>query len=218
MRYTKTVRSSMDRHRIPRIKDSLNFLKESGYDITYALDIGVHSGTPWLQYSFPNAHYVLVEPNKNHNEQIHKNYANFSYELKNVALGKRKEKLANLNLIGEEPYVSDIVTLDSLDIMPSGKSLFKLDVDGYEMDVLQGGIETFPMFDLLIIESKLDVLNDITGIVEDNSFRLWDIVNLDYEHGNLAQVDLIFKKNNFVTKPVAGYLDYQFFRQGSELQ
>ena len=211
----------MDRHRIPRIKDSLKFLKESGYDITYALDIGVHSGTPWLQHSFPNAHYVLIEPDINHNEQIRNNYQGFSYELKNIALGKRKEKGANLHLVNDGStfsYVSDIVTLDSLDIIPSGKSLFKLDVDGYELDVLEGGSDTFPLFDLLVIESKLNVIGEITRVVEDQNFKLWDIVNLDYEYGNLAQVDLIFKKSDLIMKPVPGYLTYQFFRQGSELQ
>ena len=52
--------------------------------------------------------------------------------------------------------------------------------------------------------------------LEEIGFHLWDIVNMDYEHGNLHQVDLVFKKNNFILKAVSGYPDYDFFRQGSE--
>ena len=55
------MRFMMIRHRVPRIKDSLQFLKESGYAIDYCLDIGVHTGI-WLTQSFsPKAHYVLIE-------------------------------------------------------------------------------------------------------------------------------------------------------------
>lgn len=212
----------MDRHRIPRIKDSLKFLKESGCHIEYCLDIGVHSGTPWLQYSFPKAHYVLIEPDTNHNKAIHENYKNYSYELINVAVGKTNQTQASVSCVHEGKTFdikSDIVELDSLKIVPPTNSLCKIDVDGYELQVIEGGNNTLVNFDILIIESQLKDLHHIIFECEHTlNFGLWDIVNMDYEYGNLHQVDLIFKKNNFILNPVDGYLDYQFFRQGSELQ
>jgi len=212
----------MDRHRVPRIKDSLKFLKESGYNVSYAVDIGVHSGTPWLQYSFPQAHYVLIEPDIKHNETIHKNYKDYSYELINVALGNKHQEAVDINCVhlGKTFKTQcDIVTLDSLDLTPKEISLCKIDVDGYELQVIEGGTNTLRNFDMLIIESQLKDLQHIIFECDYTlNFKLWDMVNMDYEHGSLHQVDLVFLKNEFTMKHVPGYLDYQFFRQGSDLQ
>ena len=209
----------MIRHRIPRIKDSLQFLKESGCQVDYCLDIGVHSGTPWLQYNFPKAHYVLIEPDTNHNNAIYENYKDYSYELINVAVGRTNKTQANLSCVHDGKTFdikSDIKTLDSLDIQPPLHSLCKIDVDGYELDVIVGGLKTLAKFNLIVVESQLDTIGQIDIELEELGFHLWDIVNMDYEYGNLHQVDLVFKKNNFVMKPVSGYPDYDFFRQGSE--
>ena len=209
----------MIRHRIPRIKDSLQFLKESGCQVDYCLDIGVHSGTPWLQYNFPKAHYVLIEPDTNHNNAIYENYKDYSYELINVAVGKTNKTQANLTCVHDGKTLdikSDIRTLDSLDIQPPLHSLCKIDVDGYELDVIVGGLKTLAKFNLIVVESQLDTIGQIDIELEELGFHLWDIVNMDYEYGNLHQVDLVFKKNNFVMKAVSGYPDYDFFRQGSE--
>ena len=209
----------MIRHRIPRIKDSLQFLKESGCQVDYCLDIGVHSGTPWLQYNFPKAHYVLIEPDTNHNDAIYENYKDYSYELINVAVGRTNKTQANLNCVHDGKTFdikSDIRTLDSLDIQPPLHSLCKIDVDGYELDVIVGGLETLAKFNLIIVESQLHTIGQIDIELEEIGFHLWDIVNMDYEYGNLHQVDLVFKKNNFAMKAVSGYPDYDFFRQGSE--
>ena len=212
----------MDRHRVPRIKDSLKYLKDSGYNVSYAVDIGVHSGTPWLQFSFPKAHYVLIEPDTNHNDTIHKNYKDYSYELINVALGRNYKKAVDINCIHQGKTFktqSDIVTLDSLDLTPKAISLCKIDVDGYELQVIEGGSNTLPNFDMMIIESQLKDLQHIIFECDHTlDFKLWDVVNLDYANGNLHQVDLVFLKNEYKIKPVPGYLDYQFFRQGSDLQ
>ena len=92
----------------------------------------------------------------------------------------------------------------------------KFDVDGYELDVIVGGLQTLAKFNLIVVESQLDTIGQIDIELEEIGFHLWDIVNMDYEHGNLHQVDLVFKKNNFILKAVSGYPDYDFFRQGSE--
>ena len=213
------MRFMMIRHRVPRIKDSLRFLKESGYVIDYCLDIGVHTGTPWLTQSFPKAHYVLIEPDTKHNTAIHNNYKNYSYELINIALGGKTEQSVYLNCIHDGKtfgITCDMVTLDSLQLSPPENSLCKIDVDGYELDILDGAYKTLPKFDLIIIESQLDKMSNIVYSIEDCGFKLWDIVNMDYELGNLHQVDLVFKKEDFTMKKVLGYPDYDFFRQGSE--
>jgi len=212
----------MIKHRIPRIKDSLQFLKQSGYDIKYILDIGVHTGTPWLQFSFPKAHHVLIEPDVNHNDEIHENYKKYSYELINVALGNQIKENIDLNLVHEGKafgYTSKITTLDSLDITPrwrGGNSLVKIDVDGYELDIIRGGVATCCQFDLMIVEAQLPYMGELISDIEHIGFKLWDIVNMDYEHGALHQVDLVFRKQDFIMSQVGEYPDYDFFRQGSE--
>jgi hypothetical protein len=69
----------------------------------------------------------------------------------------------------------------------------------------------------LIIEAKLHKIAETISTVPD-CFTLWDIVNLDYDWGELAQVDLIFK-NRFldIDTQRKDYPEYQAFRQGVEM-
>lgn len=214
-------------HRVPRLKDSMGFLKKSGFDISYIVDIGVSVGTPWLQKHFNNAHYVLIEPDPIHNTQIEHNYRDYSYEIINTALGS-STGTAKLNLvrdfvdeqgvhIGHEvyDYTCEITTLDSLNLQPQKYSLLKIDTDGYELDIIQGAQNTISKFDILVIEAKLCNIKHIIDCV-DNEFYLWDIANLDYNSGHMNQVDLVFKHNRIQNEgqQPQGYLASQYYRQG----
>ena len=215
----------MKKQRIPRIKNSMRYLRQSGLKVKYVLDIGVAEGTPWLQQSFPGAMHRLIEPNSDYNSQIHSNYEDYSHELTNVALGAEPNPEATVTLVkpGDTSHAqtykidTPITTLDSLYIIPDQHSVLKIDVDGYELDVLAGGQDTLPRFDILIIEAKLHKMAETISTVPD-CFTLWDIVNLDYDWGELAQVDLIFK-NRFldIDTQRKDYPEYQAFRQGVEM-
>lgn len=212
----------MKKQRIPRLKNSMQFLREHGLNVKYVLDIGVAVGTPWLMQSFPSAMHRLIEPDPAWNSEIHANYEDHSYELTNVALGAEIQEEVELTLVraGKDSwaetyeYTSSMTTLDQLYIVPDQHSVLKLDVDGTELDILAGGQDTLPRFDILIIEAKLDKIADTIQAIPD-CFELWDIANMDYDWGNLAQVDLVFKNRFLELNEPTEYSEYQPFRQGA---
>ena len=205
------------------------FLQESGFDAEYILDIGVATGTPWISDVFPSATHILIEPDSKYNESILKNYKNLNYELINIALGSTSSETADIKIVkseiaasgeylnGHTEYIfASVVALDDLKITPSGHSIIKIDVDGYDIDVLQGGKLTVPKFDILIIESKLkDIHKTISTVPE--CFELWDIVNLSYGYGHLGEVDLVFKNQQLGLEQPQGFIKNQPFRQGAEI-
>lgn len=216
------------RNRTPNGKHSMLFLREARFDPNYILDIGVATGTPWINEVFPNAFYKLIEPDSNYNEQIHNNHKDFNYELTNIALGLENSESLNIKIVKSEisdsgEYIGNrqeiisvpVVTLDSLNIEPNGHSIIKIDVDGYDSDVLLGGKNTVTKFDILVVESKLKDINKITSIVPD-CFTLWDIVNLSYGYGHLGEVDLVFKNTRLELEQPDGFIKNQPFRQGGE--
>ena len=214
----------------PSKKDSLetinSMLRSSGEQIDWILDIGVQFHTPELIWAFPKAKHILVEPAEESYQAIRNNYdsAGIDYTLVQAACGKQSgESILNLfdiTGLGSVTHTSissipqsnnyraiPVLTIpDLLDkyLANHTRKLLKVDVDGIELQIIQGAGPCLSDFDIVIIECPLSIDNDMfydrISEVRNCGFAIWDIVDLCYYKQNLSQVDVIFINKTLKSK------------------
>ena len=210
----------------PSKKDSLetiiSILRASGEQMTWILDIGVQFHTPELIWAFPSAKHILVEPAEEYFEALRNNYdsAGIDYTLVQVACGKQSgEAILNLyditglgsvthTTISSTPQSNNYRAIPVLTIpelldrylTDHTRKLLKVDVDGIELQIIQGAGSRLSEFDIVIIECPVSIDNDMLydriSEVRNCGFAIWDIVDLCYYKGNLSQVDVVFINKN----------------------
>ena len=157
----------------------LSMLTDSGYRPATVFDIGVGFGTPWLYEAFPEAYFVLVEANGDLEPNLSEICGRYRGEYHLVAAGpepKRATMNINTNRVTsssllpleseylkklgtrsikrtEEDRVVEIRPLDSLlSDRLEAPFLVKLDVEGYESEVLRGAAGVLEKTDLIVTE------------------------------------------------------------------
>ena len=122
------------------------------------LDIGAWCGTWSLAMQKYAENIFCYEPNKTHFACLEKNLASFSnVSLYNCAIGneegfvKLTEETATQNTrVIQEKGDTKICTIDSLSL--DNVDLIKIDVEGFEMEVLKGATETIKNVEYIMIE------------------------------------------------------------------
>lgn len=151
-----------------------NFLDDVGYvkswshfDVVQALrkkpdvviDVGVDYGTPWLYDLYPDAKFILIDPQRDAEKQLQEKPRHYVYVNKAVGAEKGKLKLeqkrnrAKSTLMQSTPLTSkkigakvtdqyevEVTTLDSIidDLKIEGEIGLKIDTEGYEIEVIKG--------------------------------------------------------------------------------
>jgi|688.fasta_scaffold75097_2 FkbM family methyltransferase len=186
------------------------------------LDIGAHIGffTSYVASCSNNISIIAVEPEGKNTilfEKVHENYIN----LKKVQLIKKaawkfngeipfhfeKHNTANNAYNSESNYFIPSITIDSL-MENCRESLFliKIDVQGFEFEVLQGAFKTLKnLKPLLIIEIDEFILQsrnksgfELISFLENIGYipwdiakkRFWQVKELDFQN---KCIDLLFK-------------------------
>lgn len=198
---------------------SLKALKELGLPVGTVIDIGVHRQTPELIEAFPDKPHLLFEPVIEYHEDIRKNYSQIDYTLFPIALSSETSEgyLGTIDLSGtgdiSHSYIASDrdpgarkISISSLDdalnkINCTLPYLIKLDVDGVELDVLRGSINSLTETVCVIIECPISmdykVFFERSNYLMANGFALWDIVDFCYYKNQLSQVDLVFVRQDF---------------------
>jgi len=161
------------------IKTRPLYLKAYEFTPDYVIDVGVHDGTPWLYRSFPDAHFVLVDPQAECEAAVKADVSPKKFDFRAVALGAEQGK-ALLSVPQTEPgkggamaslkertdKLADsftdvakrevpVITLDMLAADLSGRLGLKIDTEGFEFEVLKGGAETLKRCDFVILEMSV---------------------------------------------------------------
>jgi len=208
----------MGMQRRPTKIDALRFLLQNGFQPRTIIDVGVQHGTQELISLFPDQTHILIEPVEEYQETIQQNYAAIKEAVFIWAAASNKSGtgiLAVTNILHQDDntithaYLTParggvgtrevrLVTLDEVLAQRDYDKpyLLKVDVDGRELEVLQGATEMLRDTGCIIIEAPLqrplNALITRANFLESQGFILWDIVDLCYYYGNLSQVDLIF--------------------------
>ena len=186
-------------------------------------DIGASNGT-WSRKCmavFPEAFFFGVDPleeNKSHLEQLKQEHNNFDYWL--GCLGSER-CTAVLNVDGsgssiltghtDNPYgVQRQIAVETLDnLIEQGKcpqpELIKLDVQGYELEVMKGAVKALSKTQAVIVETSfisfqtgMPIVHEVVAFMVSNGFVLYDILSLKLRplDGAAGQSDLLFLKQD----------------------
>ena len=139
-------------------------------DINEVIDVGVYEGTDFLLEHFPKKKFYFIEPNpashnyiqenlcKKYNGKLFKFAASDSSGLLELILDKDQSRsiapdTAVLNLATIQVKKRTLDDILSKEVI--SKALLKVDVEGFELDVLKGAKESLVNVKAVIVELRL---------------------------------------------------------------
>lgn len=205
-------------------KNSLYRLKEFGINPDLVVDAGAYHGI-WtknhLQF-FPNATWLVIEPQKQFNSIINNNFksSNIKFILNNNLLYKEDGVEIDFYVVsqtdcktGSSIYQENKRELESIKIksktldtlckendLLDKKTFLKLDLQGAELDCLEGSEILLGSTLAIILETNIlnynigsPIYRDVDNYLSSRGFRLFDIAEIHrLEDGRLNQIDLIY--------------------------
>lgn len=207
--------------RRPLKTDALAKLKSLNVPVGCVIDVGVLSGTSELREGFKGCRQILVEPIVEWNDAITAAYskAGSDFEIVNVAASdfdgtmnmetstvipgraishaRLTEKVTGANL--RTVPVRKVDTIVAERVLPK-PFLLKVDVDGVDLEVLKGAAETLKHTSVVIVEAHPRDFVERSNYIVSKGFQLFDIVNICYYDGRLAQIDMVFLNDRIVVE------------------
>jgi len=205
----------------PSIDLTLKYLKEWGYTPNFAVDIGAYCGdwTEMFKQIFPDTMILMIEPQASQTEalkklcQIHNPTVVLETKLLGALDGQEVEftEMETGSSVFEESNSSvsknkvtkQLTTLDSLIQQNYGWNkidFLKIDVQGYELEVLAGALKYLSNCEFVLMEASLIPVNkgcpliaDVIAFMDKQGFRLLDFCSqIRRKDKALWQTDLLF--------------------------
>jgi FkbM family methyltransferase len=214
----------------------LRQISEAGFSPATVIDVGAAMGifTRTCHAVFPQANYLLIEPLEEYLPSLTKVSRDIPRTRFELAAATASGGSTTLNvhpdLLGSSLYReteegSDVngtprqvhtIRLDQWVEEQGGRSpyLIKIDVQGAELDVLEGGQVTLANTDVVILEVSLfrffrqgPVFHDVLGYMKTRGFVPYDFLGPQYRpiDDALSQVDVVFVKEEGMLRQVHAY-------------
>jgi FkbM family methyltransferase len=209
-------------NRFHAIEPCLRMMKARGFSPRIIVDGGAHLGTFSIaaEAIFPNAIFHLVEPQPACRDRLRTLCAEKGYSFHECALAEKAGRIgltatpeastgAHVASGGEDAVSVAAETLDRLfgSITRADRVFLKLDLQGYELHALKGGLEFLRSAEAILTEVSFYAqayeppISTLVAFLSDNGFQLYDIAALGGR-----------TRDN---RPRQG--DFVFIREGSEL-
>lgn len=201
--------------------ERLNVLKKNGFNPKVIYDIGAHQGswTDEVRRIFNNAYFILFEANDCHIPHLQR--SGFPYFI--GLLGDREELATfySINGTGDSIFIEQThhykegkcsqkrIPMTTLDALVHEKQLplpdfIKMDVQGAEKLVIQGGVSTVCHAEAILLEigileynKNAPLLFEMMSLMDALGYCALDILELHYlPTQELIEVDLLFVKKN----------------------
>ena len=150
------------------------YLQSFGFQAATIFDVGVFNGTPWLYNSFPEAHFILVDPQGDlpgprpakgdfHAVALGAQEGTATLTVPETAPGRggamaslrdRQDMLAK-SFVSTETREVPVTTLDALAQGHVGPFGLKIDTEGFELQVLAGARDTLRRTEFVILELSM---------------------------------------------------------------
>jgi len=217
---TKRKLFTFFRNIFKKINFHIYYYKEANYfkniEVDNIIDVGVAHGTDFLLNNFPKAEFFLIEPNPFFFNFIEKNIIEkYNGKLFKVAAGNETGKKKFWH--SDEAYISTFIQRDDYklkkqidvnvakldDILKdeklNGKSLLKIDTEGYELEVLKGAERLLSKVNYLVIEIRLENIqtynpSEIISFLFNKNFILHKIIKVNFYKNGISYIDAIFLK------------------------
>jgi len=200
---------------------ALRLFNKSNIKVDTIIDVGAKTKTPSLINNYPDSVHYLIEPVIEFCEKIPENYKGINYEIINkaaldksgiVSLGGRSNhgndithsSVTTVDKQNSEIRQIEAITIDELveerSINPR-TSILKVDVDGNDIEVLQGSKKTLKDIAVLIVEVPVYDFPVMFNLLREYPLFLWDICDLTYYKEKLVQCDLILLNRIHINNP-----------------
>lgn len=215
--------------------DALLHLKNLNYQADLIVDVGAGSGTEPLLSTFPNAEFILIEPLIEFLPKLELLKENYKIQKIIISAAGTSSNDITINvhpdLYGSSLFnesegsyadgiprkISMIKLKDKIAHLNSEKhNILKVDVQGAELDVLEGAEELLQIFDVIILEASffkfLKSAPDFAEIIkymDDKNFVVYDMFDFHTRpiDNALAQVDILFVKRDGQFRSTHHYAD-----------
>jgi FkbM family methyltransferase len=205
-----------------RAMTHLRRMRVRGLNPRVVLDVGAAHGnwTKACQRIFPDAHFMMLEPLPDYQAELSALVRPGRVEYIPAAAGRAEDTLSLL--IPDDPQGSSflpasrngdgyfkrsvtvrVLPLSSLDI-PSGPTVLKLDVQGFELEAIAGAEPILDQVEVIIAECSLypfqqgiPLIHEVVDRVVELGYRIYDAADeVRWPSGTLAQLDLVFVSGN----------------------
>lgn len=207
------------------IERMIEIIQSRSIDVKVVLDIGAASGETCKKFaeSFPYAKVYAFEPIKSTFQKLVDNTkAITSISAFNLGLGS-KQATVSINITGRvtsssilatnenefftepEPFrivSTEEIFIDTLDQRMNGEAavqLIKMDVQGYELEVLKGGVETLKRTSFVLLELQNHQIYqgapqyfEIDTFLRENGFELFDMIPSIRVNMQIKEFDAIY--------------------------
>lgn len=205
------------------IEESYSLIRGLGFQPKTVIDVGVASGTMELYSAFPDSYFLLIEPLKECESDLISILKRYKGSYVMAAAGSRPGQITfnvhKNHLDGSSLYKENIGTeadghevlvpmirIDDIlkDKHLNGPYLIKVDVQGAELDALEGAQQALLEAEVVVLEVSLfefmkgaPQFYDVVSYMKNHGFVAYDIIlgwNRPLDNA-LGQIDIVFVKD-----------------------